>query len=112
VLPGEVRSGAVNCALGVLPVRQPEADGVVRVMIRPEQIRVEAPSGAGVSARLLAMSFFGPDSLLRLELAVNPDAVVIARVLGESGFAVGDAVNVRVDGPVATFRDSPSTLAM
>src|SRR6185437_17046157 len=49
VLAGEVRSGTVSCELGRLPIRGETEEGSVRVMIRPEQIRVNA-SGDGVPA--------------------------------------------------------------
>src|SRR5580765_2278338 len=40
VLPGQAQSGRVLCSLGTLPVRGTMEEGTVRVMIRPEQIRV------------------------------------------------------------------------
>jgi iron(III) transport system ATP-binding protein len=100
VLRGEARDGAVACGLGTLAVRGSMESGAVSVMIRPEQIRVTT-NGDGVAARVVARSFFGPDTVLRLELP-GGDAVS-ARVLGEAVPAPGDQVHLRVDGPVAVF---------
>src|SRR4051812_1605948 len=72
VLPGRLSSGMVTCALGTLPIRgpaleRPVGEGTVQVMIRPEQIR--SGGETGVTARVVGRSFFGPDTILRLELA-------------------------------------------
>jgi iron(III) transport system ATP-binding protein len=100
VLPGEVRSGTVSCDLGRLAVRGTPEEGFVQVMIRPEQIRLSANSD-GVPATVVARSFFGPDTVLRLELADG--APVSVRLLGEGAPDTGSQVHVQVDGPVAVF---------
>ena len=94
------------CALGTLPVRGVAEEGGVRVMIRPEQIRVssDAAGDPAVQAKVVGQSFFGPDTLLRLELSDGVATQVTARVLGETVPAVGQKVSLRVEGAVMTFR--------
>jgi iron(III) transport system ATP-binding protein len=100
VLSGEVSSGTVNCDLGRLAVRGATEEGSVRVMIRPEQIRVNG-TGDGVPATVVGRSFFGPETVLRLELATGVH--VSARVLGDSTPADRSQVWLDVDGPVSVF---------
>ncbi len=104
VLPGQAQSGRVSCSLGTLPVRGTMEEGTVRVMIRPEQIRVTT-NGDGVPATVVGRSFFGPDTVLRLELADG--APVSARLLGEAlpeGERGGAAPGRRAGGGVPGMR--------
>src|SRR6185437_5773261 len=50
VLSGDARSATVVCSLGTLPVRGAAREGPVKVMIRPEQIRVRRPDEVGQPA--------------------------------------------------------------
>ncbi len=105
VIEGVVDHGVVACALGTLPIHGVADEGGVRVMIRPEQIRV-APDAAGapaVPAKVVGQSFFGPDTLLRLELSDAAATQVTARVLGETAPGVGQDVRLQVEGAVMTF---------
>jgi iron(III) transport system ATP-binding protein len=109
VLPGALSSGMVTCALGTLPVRGSAAEGAVRegtvqVMIRPEQIRSSGASG--VAARVVGRSFFGPDTVLRLELADSSGTQVTARTHDDVAGEPGDEIRLVVDGPVAVYPPS------
>jgi iron(III) transport system ATP-binding protein len=100
VIQGLAQAGSVTCSLGTLPVRGTMEGGTVRVMIRPEQIRVTM-NGDGVPATVVGRSFFGPETVLRLELADG--APVSARLLGDAPPSVADEVRLQVDGAVAVF---------
>jgi ABC-type Fe3+/spermidine/putrescine transport system ATPase subunit len=80
---------------------------VVQVMIRPEQIRVTRRNGGagagGVAAKVVGRSFYGPDTLLRLELADSERTPVTARVLHDAADEAGDEVALAVEGPVAVY---------
>jgi iron(III) transport system ATP-binding protein len=104
VLPGEARSGAVTCALGTLAVRGKPVDGAVHVMIRPEQIRVErGAAGRGTAAKVVAQSFYGPETVLRLELADGSRTAVTARTFEGENAVDGEDVELVVDGAVAVY---------
>ena len=109
VVPGEISSGAVTCNLGRLRVRPSAAEGAVvegpvQVMIRPEQIRVSSSSGVG--ARIAGRSFFGPDTLLQLELTDGSGMRVTARTSDDVAGEPGKEVRLVVDGPVAVYPPS------
>jgi iron(III) transport system ATP-binding protein len=100
VLAGEAQGKSVVCVLGALPVRGAEVEGTVQVMIRPEQIEVEA---SGEGARVVGRHFYGPDTVLELELLDHAATPVSARIHDEAGLSVGDVVGVSVRGPVAVY---------
>lgn len=109
VLSGQARGGAVTCALGTLEVLEPRLEGSVRVMIRPEQIRV-ARAGPGIGgsgdapvARVLDQSRFGPDTVLKLELDAPARESLAARTFERDLPAIGELVLVSVDGAVVTY---------
>jgi iron(III) transport system ATP-binding protein len=110
VLPGEARSGVVTCALGTLSVRG-KGEGTVQVMVRPEQIKIEqGRAGRGTAAWVVAQSFYGPETLLRLELDGSRTAVT-ARTFDGAGVQVGDEVELVVEGPVAVYETGPGVAA-
>ena len=104
VLPATVRSGRAVTALGELPVRA--ADGVGRVLVRPEQLRIVP--GAVPTATVADVLFHGPDStiLLRVDDAAGrPGAgeLVRCRTADPATPGVGDRVAVCVEGTVPFF---------
>jgi iron(III) transport system ATP-binding protein len=104
VVPGDARDGTVACTFGTLAVRGHRVAGRVQVMIRPEQIRVsEAAPGNGVAAKVLGHTFYGPETVLRLELADGSRTAVTARTFDGSGARTGDEVSLSVDTPVAVY---------
>jgi iron(III) transport system ATP-binding protein len=109
VLPGEGRGGGVVCTFGRLDVRGEVHAGAVQVMIRPEQLRV-VPAGdpSGVPARVVSVSFYGPETVLGLELADGSGTAVMARTFDGAGAAPGDELRLLVDGPVVTYPDAAS----
>ncbi len=104
VVPGEVRGGTVTCAFGTLAVRGEVTAGAVQVMVRPEQIRVSrTPDESGVPARIVGLSFYGPETVLQLELADRSGTAVRARTFDGSEAVAGQEVSLLVDGSVMTY---------
>jgi len=103
VLPAHADAGTVSCALGELPLIDREIHGPVETMIRPEQIRLRGLQGeAGVVGRVSARAFYGPDSVVQVQLDGVP-APIAARVLGRDAPAPGERVEVGVEGPVMAY---------
>jgi iron(III) transport system ATP-binding protein len=104
VVPGEVRDGTVVCTFGTLALRGEAVSGVAQVMIRPEQIRVARTSdGDGVAARIVGLTFYGPESVLHMELADGAGTTITARTFDGADAAVGEEVRLLVNGPVVTY---------
>jgi iron(III) transport system ATP-binding protein len=75
ILPGTVKGGAAVCALGRLSVAPPVPDGLVDVMVRPEQIRLVArPNPDAPWAKVLAVTFTAatPAWIWRSRAALRP----------------------------------------
>jgi iron(III) transport system ATP-binding protein len=103
VLAGQARGGAVTCVLGTLAIRGDEKDGPVRVMIRPEQIRL-SPTGDGrLEARVVGHSFYGAETELHLELMDGSATAVVARTFDDGGIQIGDRASIVVEGPVTVY---------
>jgi iron(III) transport system ATP-binding protein len=104
VVPGEVRAGRVVCTFGTLGVRGEQVSGAVQVMVRPEQIRVLRTGQAdGSPAKVVGLSFYGPETVLHMELADGSGTAVSARAFGDAHAEVGEEVRLLVDGSVMTY---------
>jgi len=104
VVPGEARGATVACTFGTLEVRGEAAMGPVDVMIRPEQIQVErGVGGDGAAATVIGLSFYGPETILHLQLAERAQTAVIARTFDGAGVSTGEEVRLLVKGPVVTY---------
>jgi iron(III) transport system ATP-binding protein len=102
ILPAVVGDGVAKCALGSLAVPSGTPAGPTEVMIRPEQITVHAPDASGgTPARVLDVSYFGHDALVRLKL--GDGVVVTARPAGFAAPTAGQPVALVVLGPVHAF---------
>jgi iron(III) transport system ATP-binding protein len=114
-LPGTVCAGVVRCALGEVPAADALDDGPVTVLLRPEQITLDARDGAGVPARVVAVDFHGHDAVVRLAVEGAAGAAevagVTARCLGHVVPAVGDAVRLAVQGSVIALPGPPAARA-
>jgi len=103
ILPGTVKGGVAICALGPLPVALSAADGPASVMVRPEQIRFLArPSAETPQARVLAVTFYGHDASVLLELEARSQKVV-SLVPGYRAPRPGDDVYLSVEGTVMAY---------
>ena len=107
VLDAEVRDGRAHCALGDVVLERPVADGPVRVLLRPEQLRLSASAPGAVPARVRGVDFYGHDSRVWLDLVGG--LTVSARLEGADVPATGDEVAVTVSGTALPF---PGTAAV
>jgi iron(III) transport system ATP-binding protein len=108
VFRAPVVDGLADTPLGRVPVCTPQRsacrlDGVHDVMLRPEQVEISRLDGAApqVCARVLDMTYFGHDALVRL--AVGDGTQLLCRRAGGEPVAVGDPVAVTVRGPAVGF---------
>ncbi len=104
LLPGIADHGTVVCGLGRLQLATDMPRGDVEVMVRPEQVRIV--DNGGVRATVIATSFYGHDATVLLALGDHGQAAgprVTARVQGHRQPAVGDIVQLAIDGEVVTF---------
>jgi iron(III) transport system ATP-binding protein len=110
VVPGRAAGETVSCPLGELSLVDREVQGVVDVMIRPEQIQLRpAEDGTrGVVATVSARTFYGPDSVLRLRLDGVAEPIS-ARVLGHDAPAPGERAKLNVSGEVMAYPRADSS---
>jgi len=102
VLPGEARGGRATCELGSLG-SDPQLDGEVDVLVRPESLAVGLGGPASATtAEVVSRRFFGHDQLVGLKLQSGQR--VCARRLGYPPWHPGDRVHVWIDGPVEVLR--------
>jgi iron(III) transport system ATP-binding protein len=120
VVTGVAARGLVATVLGELALIDPRVEGRVEVMIRPEQIaiRLGGPPGAaeaatraggGANAKVISSTFYGPDTVVELELDdVSPP--VTARVLrGHEVPVPGASVELVVVGPVMGYPEGTAS---
>jgi iron(III) transport system ATP-binding protein len=94
LLDGHARAGRATTALGEVPLRR-GLDGPVQVLLRPEEIRVDAGEGATVEL----IEFYGHDTVY----LVRPDGApqIRVRVGSAPRFRRGDRVRLRYGGEPA-----------
>ena len=111
ILPGTVKGGAAVCALGRLPVTPPAPDGLMDVMVRPEQIRLVArPNADAPRAKVLAVTFYGHDASVVLALEDGAQTVT-SLVPGYRAPRPGDEVRLSVEGAVMAYPPADSDAA-
>jgi iron(III) transport system ATP-binding protein len=106
VLEGEIHDGTATTALGDLSVAQGAGavvGGPARVMVRPEQIRLEEPGHGGLAATVHSYEYYGHDAVVRVrtERRGVPDLVV--RVTGGHRLEPGQGVSLSVLGAVVVW---------
>jgi len=99
-LPARVEGRTATCVLGELDVTADAPQGECRVLVRPEHLVLDGQ--AGVSARVVEVSFFGHDATVHLEVLADGSRLE-ARVPGLDVPRTGDVVTVTVRGPVSVF---------
>ena len=114
LLPGTVSgtgsAATATCALGRVPLGNPFAGGEATIMLRPEQLRVEAderePSGI-----VEAADFFGAAVVLSIRLAAGTSSETIVRVPHRSldNPDVGSRVRITVGGTALAFPPESSS---
>jgi iron(III) transport system ATP-binding protein len=98
-----VADGIARSALGSLPVAA--ANGPVRLMVRPEQVRLVPAETAGTVATVEEVSYYGAQVVVRTILADG--TIVTARGPSSRPPVAGDRVGLVVDGPLVAFRADP-----
>ena len=100
-----VKAVRVTCILGVLPAGCRAADGRAGALVRPEQIRLAPDTGAdGVRARMRAVTFYGHDAKVDLQLLERDTAQsLFARVAGHQTLARETEVSLSVENDVFAF---------
>jgi iron(III) transport system ATP-binding protein len=95
-------------ALGRLPLIHRVDGRCGTVLVRPEQLALDATPAAGIGADVLGVTFFGHDALVRLRVSGTPGGPpveVAARLHGQQVPRPGDGVAINVCGRVAGFAD-------
>jgi iron(III) transport system ATP-binding protein len=104
LLDGEAVDGIAITVLGRNRLARPVDDGLVTIVVRPEQFVVHPH---GVSGLVVERRYYGADSLLRVLLDAGP--VIVARAPGATILDVETRTGVRISGDVIAFpRDSPA----
>ncbi|MEZ2389503.1 ABC transporter ATP-binding protein [bacterium RCC_150] len=76
ILNAWMEGSLATCSLGGIPVRRPPAQGLVQLMLRPEQIRI-APDGP-IRGVVVDTDYFGPETTVRIKLAPRSGASLYA----------------------------------
>jgi iron(III) transport system ATP-binding protein len=98
-----VSAGNATSALGRLSVTAP--DGPVRIMVRPEQVRLVPTEAGDATGTVEEVSYYGAQVVVRIVL---PDgSLVTARGPSSRPPVAGDRVGLVVEGPVVTFPVDP-----
>jgi iron(III) transport system ATP-binding protein len=107
VLTGVARGGVATTALGELELIDSRLEGRVQVMIRPEQIELHAPSAgdaaAPTAAKLIRSTFYGPDTVVELELFGVAERATARVLRGHEVPPPGAQVKLRIVGPVMAY---------
>ncbi len=103
ILPARVANGWATCALGRIPVDDPGRTGEVRLMLRPEQIRLDGHEGC--PATVVESEFSGPDCFLTLRLEGGAGASIVVRTASLTAPPVGTAIRIAVDTPSHVLSD-------
>ncbi len=102
------RPDRVDCVFGCLPIGSWHGgSGRCRVLIRPEDIRVQAVDAGAEERRtctVTACAFYGHDAMLRVRVPELPDQVHV-RVIGSRPYPDGTPVHLSVVHPVSTYAD-------
>jgi iron(III) transport system ATP-binding protein len=99
-LVGTATGRRIECELGTLESIV-ENQGAVDILIRPENVAV-MPAAADSTTRVRNILFFGHDQLVTVQLGSG--MLVDARLGPMYHFAVGQPVQVRIEGPVMSYR--------
>ncbi|MDO5493018.1 MAG: ABC transporter ATP-binding protein [Nesterenkonia sp.] len=101
VLEAEASAGVAECVLGQVPLRGPGSQGRVRLLLRPEQLRLVAP-GDGVPGTVIDFDYYGHDCAITVEVSGTSELVRV-RELDAEPIPPGTPVGLRVEGSGVAF---------
>jgi iron(III) transport system ATP-binding protein len=111
LLEGEVHGGMASTALGRLSVAAGTGSlegGLARILVRPEQIRLDESPNGGVAATVQSYEYYGHDAVVR----VRPDAgglpELVVRVSGGIPLEPGHRVELSVLEGVVAWPQEPA----
>lgn len=99
-LPGVGQGETIECELGVLAARKP-VHGPVDILLRPENIELEAAQPGLPASRVRGTLFFGHDQLITVQLPTGRHVTV--RLGPQSSFVPDQPMQVSVLAPVIAF---------
>lgn len=106
VLPARVRGGWAECELGNVKVNAAAPDGLGKIMLRPEQLRLlGAADSPGAPATVVGQEYTGNGYRLALTLAGSGMALAL-RVPAHHEWRAGQGVRVGVSGEAHVLRPS------
>ena len=109
LIDGKLTEAGVETVFGLLPVRSGDQDGTgpVTVLLRPEQLEIEADGAdrpGGVPGHITECGYHGHDAVLRVRAEGDPGLPVLTvRTMGGPPLATGARVILRARGPVLTW---------
>ena len=105
VVEAQVAEGRATFSFGSAPLAAPAADGVARVLLRPEQVVLHR---GDTGARVEQVHFYGHDASVRVKVLPSGPAL-IARVSGLDAPDPGTEVGIEVVGPVVAYPTHETT---
>ena len=99
VLAAHVRDGLAETSVGQVQLKNATSDGPLRVLVRPEQIRICAPRDGdlGGLARVERIEYYGHDSMVWLTVLATGEPIS-ARILGDGAPPLGGTVRLELVG--------------
>ena len=114
ILPVEIHGDHARSVLGEVglsPHADPPADGLGRLLLRPEQLRAHLQPVAGaVPATLTELQYHGHDALGSFELGGSAQVLTV-RMPGDLEVAVGQTVWIEVTGIGRAWPEVPAAVA-
>ncbi|MFL4478975.1 ABC transporter ATP-binding protein [Paeniglutamicibacter sp. ORCA_105] len=112
MLDALLQGSLATCSLGGIPVRHATVQGRVRLMLRPEQIRIAADGP--IRGVVVDTVFFGPETTVRIRLSPVPGVsnggeVITIRHWNASMARPGMELNLRVVGEGVAFPAGSAT---
>ena len=108
ILPAGIRNGYADCALGRLPLSASGTpDGLVTIMLRPEQINVAEPDigtrEGAIRGRVVENSFRGSTGDVRIVLCDDENVLLNIEVPSLTDLSIGQEVDLGVTGTAHVF---------
>jgi iron(III) transport system ATP-binding protein len=110
VLDGEVHDGTAATALGRLAVADwngASTGGRARVMVRPEQIRLDRAVDGELAATVQSYEYYGHDAVVRVRADADGLPELVVRVTGGAPLEPGRRVGLSVLGSVVVWPQEP-----